>query len=187
MHCAPDHKACADGSAAAFSSAGMNKMVINHLEKLFVTSDASTITQELEVQHPAAKLLVMAAQAQQQEIGDGTNMVLSFAGELLANAESLLRDGLHPTEIAEGYAKAGAKALDILDTLVVPGTGDEVAGERAWRCAAQAASRYIAAVWQCHSGALAAPCLCCRHAGSAGQGRGRQAHQGLRQQQAVRI
>lgn len=56
-------------------SAGMNKMVINHLEKLFVTSDASTIVQELEVQHPAAKLLVMAAQAQQQEIGDGTNMV----------------------------------------------------------------------------------------------------------------
>lgn len=50
-------------------------MVINHLEKLFVTSDASTIVQELEVQHPAAKLLVMAAQAQQQEIGDGTNMV----------------------------------------------------------------------------------------------------------------
>lgn len=101
---------------------GMNKMVINHLEKLFVTSDASTITAELEVQHPAAKLLVMAAQAQQQEIGDGTNMVLSFAGELLANAESLLRDGLHPTEIADGYAKAGARALEILDTLVVPGT-----------------------------------------------------------------
>ncbi|EFN58038.1 hypothetical protein CHLNCDRAFT_34430 [Chlorella variabilis] len=101
---------------------GMNKMVINHLEKLFVTSDASTITAELEVQHPAAKLLVMAAQAQQQEIGDGTNMVLSFAGELLANAEPLLRDGLHPTEIADGYAKAGAKALEILDTLVVAGT-----------------------------------------------------------------
>ena len=53
----------------------MNKMVINHLERLFVTSDASTITQELEVQHPAAKLLVMAAQAQQQEIGDATNLV----------------------------------------------------------------------------------------------------------------
>ena len=50
-------------------------MVINHLEKLFVTSDASTITTELEVQHPAAKLLAMAAGAQQQEIGDGTNFV----------------------------------------------------------------------------------------------------------------
>ena len=98
-------------------------MVINHLEKLFVTSDAATITTELEVQHPAAKLLAMAAGAQQQEIGDGTNLVLSLAGELLANAEALVRDGLHPTEIAEGYAKAGARALEILDTLVVPGTG----------------------------------------------------------------
>ena len=58
----------------------MNKMVINHLERLFVTSDASTITQELEVQHPAAKLLVMAAQAQQQEIGDATNLVRDMGG-----------------------------------------------------------------------------------------------------------
>ena len=53
----------------------MNKMVVNHLDKLFVTSDASTIINELEVEHPAAKLLVLAAQAQQQEIGDGTNFV----------------------------------------------------------------------------------------------------------------
>lgn len=53
----------------------MNKMVINHLEKLFVTSDASTIMSELEVEHPAAKLIVMAAAAQQQEIGDATNFV----------------------------------------------------------------------------------------------------------------
>lgn len=62
--------------------AGMNKMVINHLEKLFVTSDASTIINELEVEHPAAKLLVLAAQAQQQEIGDGTNFVSSHTAEL---------------------------------------------------------------------------------------------------------
>ena len=54
---------------------GMNKMVVNHLEKLFVTSDAATIVKELEVAHPAARLLVMAAQAQEQEIGDGTNLV----------------------------------------------------------------------------------------------------------------
>lgn len=57
-------------------------MVINHLEKLFVTSDASTIINELEVEHPAAKLLVLAAQAQQQEIGDGTNFVSSHTAEL---------------------------------------------------------------------------------------------------------
>ncbi len=55
------------------------------------------------------------------------SQVLSFAGELLANAETLLRDGLHPTEIADGYARAGARALEILDTLVVPGKGEVAA------------------------------------------------------------
>ena len=60
-------------------------MVINHLEKLFVTSDASTIMSELEVEHPAAKLIVMAAAAQQQEIGDATNFVRACTGwQLLA-------------------------------------------------------------------------------------------------------
>ncbi|BDA41671.1 T-complex protein 1 subunit theta [Coccomyxa sp. Obi] len=101
---------------------GMNKMVINHLEKLFVTSDASTIINELEVEHPAAKLLVLAAQAQQQEIGDGTNFVVSFAGDLLSAAEGLLRDGLHTSEVAEGYGKAAAKALEVMETLIMPGS-----------------------------------------------------------------
>jgi T-complex protein 1 subunit theta len=55
--------------------AGLNKMVVNHLDKLFVTSDASTMVNEMEVQHPAAKLVVYAAQAQEAEIGDGTNFV----------------------------------------------------------------------------------------------------------------
>jgi chaperonin GroEL (HSP60 family) len=55
----------------------MNKMVVNHLDKLFVTSDASTIINEMEVQHPAAKLVVFASQAQEQEIGDGSNFVSS--------------------------------------------------------------------------------------------------------------
>jgi len=103
---------------------GMNKMVINHLEKLFVTSDASTIVNELEVQHPAAKLLVFAAKAQEQEIGDGTNLVLTLGGELLNNAEGLLREGLVTVEIADGYQKAAAKALELLDELVVPGSKD---------------------------------------------------------------
>ncbi|GFH13366.1 chaperonin complex component [Haematococcus lacustris] len=90
---------------------GMNKMVINHLERLFVTSDASTIVSEMEVNHPAARLLVLAAMAQEQEIGDGTNLVLTFGGELLSNAEALLRDGL---------------ALEILETLVVEGSKEAV-------------------------------------------------------------
>ena len=66
-------------------------MVINHIEKLFVTNDAATILSELEVQHPAAKMLVLATQQQEQEVGDGTNFVLVFAGALLQQAEMLLR------------------------------------------------------------------------------------------------
>eukprot|EP00803_Ostreobium_quekettii_P000642 evm.model.scf_83.6 EVM.evm.TU.scf_83.6 scf_83:144034-148310(-) len=101
---------------------GMNKIVINHLDKLFVTSDASTIVAELDVFHPAAKLVVMAARAQQQEIGDGTNTVIALAGELLSLAEGLLRDGLHVAEVADGYSKASKKVLDILESLVIPGS-----------------------------------------------------------------
>lgn len=84
----------------------MNKMVINHLDKLFVTNDAATIVNELEVQHPAAKILVLAGKAQQEEIGDGANLTISFAGELLQGAEELIRMGLHPSEIISGYIKA---------------------------------------------------------------------------------
>uniref|UniRef100_A0A0D9W071 CCT-theta n=1 Tax=Leersia perrieri TaxID=77586 RepID=A0A0D9W071_9ORYZ len=101
---------------------GMNKMVINHLDKLFVTSDAATIVNELEVQHPAAKILVLAARAQQEEIGDGANLTISFAGELLEKAEELIRMGLHPSEIIIGYTKAINKATEILEDLVEKGS-----------------------------------------------------------------
>ena len=101
---------------------GMNKMVINHLGKLFVTNDCHTIMTELEVTHPAAKMLVLAAQSQQAEIGDGTNLVITLAGELLAQAEELLKDGLHTSEVIEGYNKANAMALEHLESLVLPGS-----------------------------------------------------------------
>ncbi|RNF25764.1 putative T-complex protein 1, theta subunit [Trypanosoma conorhini] len=104
---------------------GLCKMVVNHLNKLFVTHDAATILRELDVEHPAAKLLVQASQAMQEEVGDGTNFVVALAGELLSQAESLVRMGLHPSEIVEGYKKAGNKSLEILGTLVT-GTVDDV-------------------------------------------------------------
>ena len=66
-------------------------MVINHIEKLFVTNDAATILRELDVQHPAAKMIVLACQQQEQEVGDGTNFVMVLTGALLEHAESLLR------------------------------------------------------------------------------------------------
>lgn len=101
---------------------GMNKMVINHLDKLFVTNDAATIVNELEVQHPAAKLLVLAGKAQQEEIGDGANLTISFSGELLQNAGELIRMGLHPSEIISGYTKAITKTIQILEELVEEGS-----------------------------------------------------------------
>jgi T-complex protein 1 subunit theta len=97
---------------------GMNKMVINHLEKLFITNDSATIVQELEVQHPAAKMLVLASKMQEAENGDGTNLVVVLAGELLLLAEELLKDGLHCSEVIAGYTAAAEKAYSVLDSLV---------------------------------------------------------------------
>ena len=98
---------------------GMNKLVINHLEKIIVTSDCASIMKELEVQHPAAKILVMASEMQETEFGDNTNFVISFGGELLNLAEDLLRQGLHTSEIVEGYLRAYNKTLEILPNLVI--------------------------------------------------------------------
>lgn len=97
---------------------GMNKLVVNHLEKIIVTSDCATIVKELEVAHPAAKILTLAAEMQQQEYGDFTNFVISFTGELLKLSEELLKQGLHTAEIVTGYQRAYDKALETLPTLV---------------------------------------------------------------------
>lgn len=93
-------------------------MIINHIEKQFVTSDAGTIMRELDVEHPAAKLMIMASQMQESEVGDGTNFVVILCGALLEAAEDLLRLGVNVTDICEGYEKGLEKALELLPTLV---------------------------------------------------------------------
>jgi T-complex protein 1 subunit theta len=85
---------------------------------MILTSDAATILRELEVVHPAAKLLVMASQQQESEMGDATNMVIVLAGELLKKAEELIRMGLKTSDIVLGYEKAQTAALQILEDLV---------------------------------------------------------------------
>ena len=90
---------------------GMNKLVVNHLGKIIVTSDCATIVKSLEIEHPAAKMLQLAAEAQDFECGDGTNLVVSFAGELLSQTVDLFRMGLHPSDVVVGYTKAGEKML----------------------------------------------------------------------------
>jgi len=111
-------KELAQTTRTAYGPNGMNKMVINHLEKLLVTNDAATILRELEVQHPAAKMLVMASTMQEDEIGEGTNFVMVFAGSLLEHAEELLRMGLSVSEVIEGYEMACKKAVAILPDCV---------------------------------------------------------------------
>lgn len=111
-------KELADTTKSAYGPNGMNKMVINHIEKLFVTNDAATMMREVEVQHPAAKLILMASDMQEKEVGDGTNFVLIFAGQLLQNAADLLSMGLSPVEIIDGYNLALNRALEILPKLV---------------------------------------------------------------------
>ncbi|VVT49683.1 uncharacterized protein SAPINGB_P002391 [Magnusiomyces paraingens] len=103
---------------------GHNKIVVNHLGKIFITSDAATILRELEIVHPAAKLVVMASQQQEQEMGDSTNLVLILAGEFLYQADSLLRLGLHPSEIVQGYELARKFAVDQLETLIADNITD---------------------------------------------------------------
>lgn len=103
---------------------GRNKIVINHLQKMILTSDAATILRELDVVHPAAKLLVMASQQQDAEMGDATNLVIVLAGELLKKAEDLLRMGLKTSDIVTGYEKAQKFALEALEELEVDKAAD---------------------------------------------------------------
>ncbi|EHL00448.1 putative T-complex protein 1 subunit theta [Glarea lozoyensis 74030] len=98
---------------------GRNKIVINHLQKMILTSDAATILKELDVVHPAAKLVVMASQQQEAEMGDATNLVIVLAGELLKKAEELLRMGLKTSDVIRGYEMAQKFALEELENLVV--------------------------------------------------------------------
>jgi len=92
-------------------------MVINHLEKLFVTSDAATIIKETDVHHPAARMIAQAAKMQENECGDGTNLLISLVGELMTQADSLIKMGLHPSEILIGYEKAGKEAMALIEKL----------------------------------------------------------------------
>lgn len=111
--------AIAEMTRTSMGPNGMNKMVVNHLDKLFVTHDAATIMREVDIVHPAAKIVVLAAQAQEKEVGDGTNLVLSLSGSLMSHAEGLLRIGLHPNDIMSGYKIAADAAEKIAQELVV--------------------------------------------------------------------
>ncbi len=99
-------RAIADAVKTTLGPKGMDKMIVDTLGDITVSNDGATILQEMEVAHPAAKLMVNLAKAQDKEVGDGTTTSVVLAGELLAEAENLLQKDIHPTIIIDGYEKA---------------------------------------------------------------------------------
>jgi len=104
---------------------GMDKMLVSGIGDVAITNDGATIMKELDVQHPAAKMLVEVAKAQDKEVGDGTTTAVILAGELLAKAEALLDKNIHPTVIIEGYKKASEEAQKILSDVAMPVKADD--------------------------------------------------------------
>jgi thermosome len=108
-------KAIADAIRSTLGPRGMDKMLVDSMGDVVITNDGVTILKEIDVEHPAAKMLVEVAKTQDAECGDGTTTSVVLAGELLKKAEELLDANVHPTVIASGYRMASEKALDILE------------------------------------------------------------------------
>ena len=98
---------------------GMDKMLVDTMGDVVITNDGVTILKEMDIEHPAAKMMVEIAKTQDQEVGDGTTTAVVLAGELLKQAEELLEQEIHPTVIAAGYRAAADKSMEILKGLAV--------------------------------------------------------------------
>ena len=96
---------------------GMDKMLVDSLGDVTITNDGATILKEIDVQHPAAKMLVEISKSTDNEVGDGTTSVVVLAGALLEQAESLLEQEVHPTIIVDGYRKAATKAKQFIKNI----------------------------------------------------------------------
>lgn len=95
---------------------GMDKMLVDSIGDVTITNDGVTILDEMEIEHPVAKMMVEIAKTQEEEVGDGTTTAVVIAGELLKNAEDLLEQGIHPITVSKGYRMAKIKALEILNS-----------------------------------------------------------------------
>jgi archaeal chaperonin len=96
---------------------GMDKMLVDSLGDVTITNDGATILKEIDVQHPAAKMMVEISKATDNEVGDGTTSVVILAGSLIEKAEDLISKDVHPTIIVDGYRKSATKAIEILNNL----------------------------------------------------------------------
>ncbi|MDD5472831.1 MAG: thermosome subunit beta [Candidatus Methanoperedens sp.] len=118
-------KAVAAAVRTTLGPKGMDKMLVDSMGDIVITNDGATILKEMDIEHPAAKMIVEVAKTQDDEVGDGTTTAAVLAGEFLKNAEELLEAGVHPTVIASGYRLASIKAREILQTLAKRVTSDD--------------------------------------------------------------
>src|SRR6056297_347635 len=111
-------KAVANSVRTTLGPNGMDKMLVTSSGDVTITNDGATILDTMDIEHPAAQMMVEVAETQEEEVGDGTTTAAVLAGELLSEAESLLDDDVHPTTIVEGYAEARDIALEAVADLV---------------------------------------------------------------------
>ena len=112
-------RAIADSVRSTLGPRGMDKMLVDSMGDVVITNDGVTILKEIDVEHPAAKMLVEVAKTQDEECGDGTTTAVIIAGELLKKAEALIEQNVHPTVISGGYRSAAMKAREILEDVAI--------------------------------------------------------------------
>ncbi|MGD0450782.1 MAG: thermosome subunit beta [Candidatus Bathyarchaeia archaeon] len=113
-------KVVSESVRSSLGPKGMDKMLVDNFGDVTITSDGRTILDEMDIQHPAAKMMVEVAKTQDNETGDGTTSAVIIAGELLAKAEELLDKNIHPTIVIDGYRMAAEKALETLEKIAIP-------------------------------------------------------------------
>lgn len=118
-------KAIASAVRTTLGPRGMDKMLVSPSGDVVITNDGATILHEISVEHPAAKMMISVAEAQDDEVGDGTTTSCILIGELMEEAERLLSKGIHPTIVANGYALAIEKSLSILEENAIVSEGED--------------------------------------------------------------
>ena len=118
-------KTIANSVKSTLGPKGMDKMLVDSMGDVVITNDGATILKEMDIEHPAAKMMVEIAKTQDEEVGDGTTSAVVIAGELLKRAEDLLEQGVHPTLIVAGYRLAAEKAYTVLKKMAKGVTPDD--------------------------------------------------------------
>ena len=118
-------RAVANAVRTTLGPKGMDKMMVDGMGDIVITNDGAQILKQMDIEHPAAKMVVEVAKTQDDEVGDGTTSAAVLAGELLKKAEELLNMNIHPTIIASGYRMASDKAKEILNGMTKAVTEDD--------------------------------------------------------------